>query len=146
MGKVYLVGAGPGSIDLLTRKAECLLRKADCIVYDRLIEDAILDLAMDDCEMIYVGKQAGNHTMKQDAICNLLVEKAKQYDCVVRLKGGDVYVFGRGGEEGIKLYENHIPFEVYIYNQEPVVLFVRLMLLSVRQEIILSVFLPKLLQ
>lgn len=112
MGKVYLVGAGPGSIDLLTRKAECLLRKADCIVYDRLIEDAILDLAMDDCEMIYVGKQAGNHTMKQDAICNLLVEKAKQYDCVVRLKGGDVYVFGRGGEEGIKLYENHIPFEV----------------------------------
>lgn len=112
MGKVFLVGAGPGSIDLLTRKAERLLRKADCIVYDRLIEDAILDLASDDCEMIYVGKQAGNHTMKQDAICDLLVEKAKQYDCVVRLKGGDVYVFGRGGEEGIKLYENHIPFEV----------------------------------
>lgn len=112
MGKVFLVGAGPGSIDLLTRKAEYLLKKADCIIYDRLIEPAILDLADDDCEMIYVGKQAGNHTMKQEEICNLLVEKAKQYRCVVRLKGGDAYVFGRGGEEGIKLYENHIPFEV----------------------------------
>lgn len=112
LGKVYLVGGGPGSVDLLTLKGKRLLQEADCIIYDRLLEDEMLTFAKSNCELIYVGKQASNHTMSQEDICRLLVEKAMQYQRVVRLKGGDVYVFGRGGEEGLYLKEHGISFEV----------------------------------
>lgn len=112
LGKVYLVGGGPGSLDLLTIKGKRLLQEADCIIYDRLLEDDMLTLAKSDCELIYVGKQACNHTMSQEEICRLLVDKATQYQHVVRLKGGDAYVFGRGGEEGIYLKKCGISFEV----------------------------------
>ena len=111
-GKVYLVGGGPGDLGLMTRRAYELIQQADCIVYDRLIDDRILLETKKDCECIYVGKANHNHTMVQDDINQLLVDKAKENKQVVRLKGGDVYVFGRGGEEGIFLRENNIPFEV----------------------------------
>lgn len=110
-GKVYLVGAGPGDLELLTRKAFRLIKEADCLIYDRLIDVEILKETKEDCECIYVGKANHHHTMKQDDINELLVEKSRQYACVVRLKGGDVYVFGRGGEEGLYLKKHDIPFE-----------------------------------
>ena len=112
MGKVYLVGAGCGDLDLYTLKAINCIENADCIIYDSLIDETILDRCKKDCEKIYVGKRAGNHAYEQDTINQLLVDQALKYNSVVRLKGGDVYVFGRGGEEGQKLYENHVPFEV----------------------------------
>lgn len=112
MGKVYLVGAGCGSLDLYTLKAMECIKKADCLVYDHLVDDRIIQSCKDTCEMIYVGKKASHHTMKQEDICSLLVEKSKQHNITVRLKGGDVYVFGRGGEEGEVLYKNHVDFEV----------------------------------
>lgn len=111
-GKVYLVGGGPGSTDLLTLKGKALLEKTDCIIYDRLLEKDMLLFAKEDCELIYVGKQAGNHVMKQEEINALLVKKASQYKCVVRLKGGDPYVFGRGGEEALYLKKHAVAFEV----------------------------------
>ncbi|MED9813290.1 MAG: uroporphyrinogen-III C-methyltransferase [Longibaculum muris] len=111
-GKVYLVGGGPGALDLYTLKAMRCIEEADCLVYDRLIDERILNYVKEDCECIYVGKQSHYHTMKQEDINALLVEKAKVYEKVVRLKGGDVFVFGRGGEEALTLYENHIDFEV----------------------------------
>ena len=98
MGIVYLVGAGPGDTGLITQKGMQLLKKADCIIYDRLASPELLAYARDDCECIYVGKADRHHTLPQEEINALLVKKAKEYDCVVRLKGGDVYVFGRGGE------------------------------------------------
>lgn len=112
MGNVYLVGGGPGDKGLFTVKGQELIRKADCIVYDRLVNPELLADAAEDCELIYVGKENKHHTMKQEDINALLVEKAKQHTCVVRLKGGDVYVFGRGGEEGLYLREHGVPFEV----------------------------------
>ena len=112
MGKVYLVGAGCGSLELYTIKAMECLKNADCLVYDALIDNRILEVCKDGCEMIYVGKQMNNHAMKQEDICSLLVEKSKQHNVTVRLKGGDVYVFGRGGEEGQVLALNHVDFEV----------------------------------
>lgn len=112
MGKVYLVGAGCGALDLYTIKAIKCLKQADCVIYDSLVDEQILDICKDHCEKIYVGKRSHHHTMKQEDINQLLVDKAKQYHHVVRLKGGDVYVFGRGGEEGKELYKNHIDFEV----------------------------------
>ena len=111
-GKVFLVGAGPGDTGLITVKGLETVRKADCIIYDRLSAPELLDESKADCERIYVGKENHNHTMKQEEINRLLVKKATEYETVVRLKGGDVYVFGRGGEEGMFLYENGIPFEV----------------------------------
>lgn len=111
-GKVYLVGGGPGDLGLMTRKAFALIQQADCLVYDRLIDNRILLETKVDCECIYVGKANRNHTMKQEDINQLLVDKAKENKLVVRLKGGDVYVFGRGGEEGLVLKENNVPFEV----------------------------------
>lgn len=111
-GKVYLVGAGPGHLDLLTVKGKKLIEETDVLVYDRLVGDEIVMLAKHDCELIYVGKKSNQHTMKQEDINQLLVDKAKENKSVLRLKGGDPYVFGRGGEEGIVLHENHIPFEV----------------------------------
>lgn len=111
-GTVYLVGAGPGDPGLITVKGLRAVREADCIVYDRLSSPVLLEEAKQGCEKIYVGKENHHHTMEQQEINKLLVEKALQYKKVLRLKGGDVYVFGRGGEEGIALRENGIPFEV----------------------------------
>lgn len=111
-GKVYLVGGGPGDPGLITVKGLKAIQQADCIIYDRLSTPVLLGEARKDCELIYVGKENRNHSMKQEDINQLLVEKALVYKKVVRLKGGDVYVFGRGGEEGIFLKENDISFEV----------------------------------
>lgn len=111
-GTVYLVGAGPGDIALLTIKALKLLEKCDCLVYDRLIDENMLRLVPESCEKIYVGKAASNHALPQEKINELLCEKALTHKAVVRLKGGDPYVFGRGGEEGALLRERNIPFEV----------------------------------
>lgn len=110
--RVILVGAGPGDPGLLTVKGKEALCSADCIIYDRLASPKLLSLAKEDCELIYVGKEKHHHVCSQDKINALLVEKAKQYDVVVRLKGGDVYVFGRGGEEALFLREHGIDFEV----------------------------------
>lgn len=110
--KVYLVGAGPGDPGLLTVKGLECIKKADVIVYDRLAHPAILAEARPDAEMIYVGKASSAHTMKQADINRLLAEKAKENKIVVRLKGGDPYVFGRGGEEAEVLVEEGVPFEV----------------------------------
>ncbi len=112
MGKVYLVGAGPGDPELLTVKAYKLIQKADVILYDRLINPEILFLAKPACQLIYVGKEDGKHILEQDKINFLLYDYAKNNEIVVRLKGGDPFVFGRGGEEAQFLAEKGIPFEV----------------------------------
>lgn len=112
VSKVYLVGAGCGALELYTIKAMCCIQETDCLIYDHLVDQCILDYTKDSCEKIYVGKTSHHHTMKQEDINQLLLQKAHEYHHVVRLKGGDVYVFGRGGEEGQTLYENHIDFEV----------------------------------
>ena len=111
-GKVFLVGAGPGDYRLLTIKAVDCLKIADTVVYDRLADPRILQYAPKDAEYIYVGKASSQHTMTQDKICQLLVDLAKDGKTVVRLKGGDPFVFGRGGEEALLLKENNLPFEV----------------------------------
>ena len=111
-GMVYLVGAGPGDYRLISLKAVDCLKKAEVVVYDRLADDRILGWAPRDAEFIYVGKASSHHTMKQPDINQLLVDKAKEGKTVVRLKGGDPFVFGRGGEEGLLLEENGLPFEV----------------------------------
>ncbi|SBT10346.1 Uroporphyrin-III C-methyltransferase [Candidatus Propionivibrio aalborgensis] len=99
IGRVALVGAGPGDPELITVKGVRLLREADVVIYDNLVGDGILDLISPTAERIFVGKMAGNHTLAQDDICRLLVDKALTGKFVVRLKGGDPFVFGRGGEE-----------------------------------------------
>jgi uroporphyrin-III C-methyltransferase len=111
-GKVYLVGAGPGDPKLLTVKAVELLKQADIVIYDRLVGEAILTLTPEKAEKIYVGKRTGKHEAPQDKITELIIEKAKTGGTVVRLKGGDPFVFGRGGEEAEALVENGIEFEV----------------------------------
>ncbi len=111
-GKVYLIGAGPGDYRLLTLKACDCLKQADTVVYDRLADARILQYAPQDAEYIYVGKASSQHTMTQDKICQLLVDLAKEGKTVVRLKGGDPFVFGRGGEEALLLQENNLPFEI----------------------------------
>jgi len=111
-GKVYLVGAGPGDPGLLTVKGRECLQQANVIMYDRLLDDSLLDEAHPDAEKTYVGKSAQHHSMKQEAINRLLVKKAQQGKIVVRLKGGDPFVLGRGGEEAEALAKAGVPFEV----------------------------------
>ena len=108
---VYLVGAGPGDAGLLTLRAAELLKTADVVIYDRLADDSILNFCAG-AKKIYVGKESGRHTLKQSEINKLLVEEARQNKIVVRLKGGDPFVFGRGGEEALYLRENDLPFEI----------------------------------
>lgn len=111
-GKVVLVGAGPGDTGLLTLKGEKYIKQADCLVYDRLSSPQLLSMAKAGCELIYAGKENHKHVMKQDAINELLYEKSKCHELVVRLKGGDPYVFGRGGEEALYLVERNVDVEV----------------------------------
>src|SRR5262245_45860968 len=111
-GMVYLVGAGPGDAGLLTLRGAELLARADVVVYDALVNPDLLRLAPKSAELIYGGKRAKDHAIPQDELNALLVTKAREGKCVVRLKGGDPYVFGRGGEEAEKLAAAHIPFEV----------------------------------
>jgi len=112
MAKVYLVGAGPGDPELLTLKALRLIKSADVILYDRLINQEILLFAKPDCELVYVGKEDGKHTIEQEKINELLLRYAHTKEVVVRLKGGDPFIFGRGGEEALFLVEHGIEFEV----------------------------------
>lgn len=112
MGKVYLVGAGPGDAGLITVKGLEKLRQCDAVVYDRLATEELLELLRPDCEKIYVGKEAGKHYKQQDEINEILVDCAKRHQVVVRLKGGDSFVFGRGGEEIEALTQQDIPYEV----------------------------------
>ncbi len=112
IGTVYLVGAGPGDPGLVTVKAVQVMGGADVVVYDHLVEDAILSHVRPGAQMIYAGKQGGRHTLSQDEINNLIVTQAKAGRRVVRLKGGDPFIFGRGGEEALALAAERIPFEV----------------------------------
>ena len=109
--KVYLIGAGPGDPGLFTLRGRDCLAAADVVIYDALANDALLAHARKDAELIYVGKVAGDHALPQDGINRLLVEKAREGKVVARLKGGDPYIFGRGGEEAEALLEAGIPFE-----------------------------------
>jgi len=111
-GKVWLVGAGPGDPELLTIKAARLIAQADALVYDHLVGKGIIELARPDARRIYAGKQASKHTMAQGDINRLLVDLAQEGLSVVRLKGGDPFIFGRGGEELETLVASGIPFEV----------------------------------
>ena len=111
-GMVYLVGAGPGDLGLVTLRARELIERADVLVYDYLVHPDLVDWVKSTCEVVYVGKKAGFHSMPQDEIEALLVKHAKAGRAVVRLKGGDPYVFGRGGEEARALAADDIPFEV----------------------------------
>lgn len=112
MAKVYLVGAGPGDPELITVRGLKLLKEADIIIYDRLGTQGVLDFARGDAELIDVGKRRGKHTIEQDRINEILVEKAKTEKMVIRLKGGDPFVFGRGGEEIRALRNEGIEWEV----------------------------------
>src|ERR1700737_3881579 len=112
MSKVYLVGAGPGDPDLITWKGRKLLALADSVLYDHLASEHLLELTRKDCERIYVGKKKAVRAYPQEEICAMMIERAKQGLTVVRLKGGDPFIFGRGGEELEALADAGISFEV----------------------------------
>lgn len=111
-GKVYLVGAGPGDPDLITVKGLRCLQEADVILYDRLVNPELLKFAKEGAQLVYCGKLPHYHTMKQETINHFLVKYAKKGYQVVRLKGGDPFVFGRGGEEAEECVKHEVPFEV----------------------------------
>ncbi|MGO3345285.1 MAG: uroporphyrinogen-III C-methyltransferase [Marinomonas sp.] len=111
-GKVYLVGAGPGDPELLTMKAHRLITSADVVLYDRLVGADIIALIPESAEKMYVGKAKSMHSLPQNEINSLLASKAKEGKMVVRLKGGDPFIFGRGGEELEELVQEAVPFEV----------------------------------
>ena len=111
-GIVYLTGAGPGDYRLLTLRGREVLKRADVVIYDYLADPRLLEFAPPTAEKIYVGKKAADHTLSQDKIIDLLIAKAKEGKIVVRLKGGDPFVFGRGGEESRALHDAGLPFEI----------------------------------
>lgn len=111
-GKVYLVGAGPGDIGLMTIKGMECLKKAEVVVYDHHLNAQLLDYARQEAELIYAGKRSGLHAMTQDEINSVLIAKAREGKIVCRLKGGDPFIFGRGGEEAEALAAEGIAFEV----------------------------------
>lgn len=112
IGKVYLVGAGPGDPGLLTVRGQELLRRADVVIYDRLVNPRLLEETSADAVCIFVGKASGNHNLPQEEINALIIQHARRGCSVVRLKGGDPFVFGRGGEEAGALARAGIPFEI----------------------------------
>ncbi len=112
VGHVVLVGAGPGDPDLLTIRALREIQEADVIVYDRLVSEPILDLVPEGVDKVFVGKAPGHHILKQEEINDLLVDISKKYERIVRLKGGDPFVFGRGSEEAEHLIKNGISYDV----------------------------------
>ncbi|WP_181347329.1 uroporphyrinogen-III C-methyltransferase [Thalassobacillus sp. CUG 92003] len=112
MSKVYIVGAGPGDVDLITVKGLKSIQKADVILYDRLVNKALLEEAKEDVELVYCGKSPDHHALNQETINGLLCRFAFQGKTVTRLKGGDPMVYGRGGEEAEELARRRIPFEI----------------------------------
>src|ERR1700761_5234884 len=112
MSKVYLVGAGPGDPDLITVKGRKILERADSILYDHLAPERLLDLAPASAERVYVGKKRSAHEFSQEEISAMLIERARRGLTVVRLKGGDPFIFGRGGEEMEALASAGLPFEI----------------------------------
>ena len=112
MSRVYLTGAGPGDIELMTVKALRVVKEADVIIYDRLANPEILEEAKNGCEFVYVGKEDGRHIMPRDEINEVIYQNALKYENVVRLKGGDPFVFGRGGEEALYLLQRDIKFDI----------------------------------
>src|SRR6266545_3764133 len=112
IGTVYLVGAGPGDAGLLTLRGAELLRRADVVIYDMLVNPELLRIAPQSAELISRGSQGKTEALSQAQLNELIVAKAREGKCVVRLKGGDPYIFGRGGEEAEALAAAHIPFEV----------------------------------
>lgn len=110
--KVYLVGAGPGDAGLITVKGAEVLKKADIVLYDYLVNPELLDYCPKDCKKIYVGKRDKQHTYPQDKMNKMLIELSSQYNTIVRLKGGDPFVFGRGAEEVTELILNDIDYEI----------------------------------
>lgn len=111
-GTVYLVGAGPGDPGLFTLKGKTLLETADCVIYDALVSPPILAMINPTAEKIHAGKRKGQHSLKQEDTTKLIIQKANQYDRIVRLKGGDPFIFGRGGEELEDLTKLGIPVEI----------------------------------
>src|SRR4030042_221326 len=111
-GKVYIIGAGPGDAGLITLKAIECLRLADVVIYDNLVNEELLKYAPAHARFIYVGKKGGDHTLSQTEINDVLVKEAKACNTVARLKGGDPFIFGRGGEEVEALVAQNVPFEV----------------------------------
>src|SRR4030081_2070074 len=112
MKPVYLVGAGPGDPDLITCKGRSVLERADVVLYDHLANEALLRAAPANAELIYVGKKKAVHAFTQEEICRMMIERSRRGLSVVRLKGGDPFIFGRGGEEAESLADAGIPFEV----------------------------------
>ena len=111
-GKVWLVGAGPSDAGLMTLKGKAVLEQADVVVYDALVSASVLAMIPEQAQTVYVGKRSGHHSVPQPQINQILLEQAQQGKRVVRLKGGDPFLFGRGGEELELLREHNVPFEV----------------------------------